>query len=218
MSRDRRGHHDQRRQPELAVGDQPLVAGDRERHDRGERGDQPEHDADGGHEAGLGEHRALTCSGVAPSSRSRASSARRWAITAAKALTTMIAANSEIMPTTTLLSRLIVSPSGCAGGQGAAVDPDQHQGADGRGEHDHRGEHAGEQVRATGGVVAPPAGPPRPADTGRASGRAPAQQHRRQDGQADADQDRAGAGGLIAAYGSRTSAVTVMVTTRHATP
>ena len=127
---------------------------------------------------GLGEHRAL-----APGSASRPAATGGAARpcgarpTAAKVLTTTTAANTTIMPTMTLLSRLMVRASWSApAGRVRWSMPTSHQHADGRrGQHDDRCQHPAEQVRPAAGVVrrqvadAPPAPTSRRASTRRCS-------------------------------------------------
>ena len=156
--------------------------------------------------------------GVAPSSHSRASSVRRWATVAAQALSTMIAANSEIIATTTLLSRLMISvPSSGTASERWSMLTSMSVPTRRRGEDDDRGQDAAQQVGAPAGVA------PARAATTCPPGRRPA---------APAPPSSAPAPGrgwpgrarrgcqllpevAMASYGSPECAVTVIVTTRH---
>ena len=174
--------------------------------------------------AGLGQHRALDLGrGRAEQPQPAAAPARRPATTAANALTTMTAAKTAIIPMTTLLSRLMVSPSAVAAPpMRAVVDADQHQHADGAGgQHDHRREHAAEQLRAAARCCTPRASRPRRCGRppARTSAGEPAQQH---GARARPGRRRPGSSSSRWCSSRRTGrpawAVTVIVTTAMATP
>ena len=138
---------------------------------------------------------------------------------AAKALTTMIAAKTAIIPTTTLLSRLIVSAS-CVGGEGRgpAVDADQHQDAGRGGGKDHRPGRA-RRSRCAGGAALSAAR--WPAHLGPTAGRASTAGACSSTGASGPARARRGsrrAGRLHRRVRVGVCAVTVMVTTPIASP